>query len=120
MAPTRKKKDFNPGNCPVTHVLNRIGGPWKILILHGINEGVDRFGLLRKALPLISKQSLVNQLRELEGDGFIERTTFAEAPPRVRYQLTGHGRSLGPVIRAMYDWGRQDMEIGTRPIEQDA
>lgn len=115
MARARKTKDLNPGNCPVTHVLNRIGGHWKILILHGIHQGVDRFSLLQKALPLISKQSLVDQLRELEADGFIQRTTFAEVPRRVCYHLTDHGRSLGPVIRALYDWGERDMQAQARP-----
>jgi DNA-binding HxlR family transcriptional regulator len=106
----RKNKDFNPNNCPVTHFLNKVGGKWKIMILYGVSKNCNRFSMLQKAIPTISKQMLVNQLRELEDDKLIERTIFAEMPPRVEYKITKYGKSLMPVIGVMQDWGLKDLK----------
>jgi DNA-binding HxlR family transcriptional regulator len=110
MANKRKNKDFNPNNCPVTHCLNRIGGKWKIMIMYGISKSCNRFSKLRRAIPDISKQMLVNQLRELEEDKIIERIIYAEIPPRVEYKVTKYGQSLMPVIAVMQEWGLKDLK----------
>ena len=110
MANTRKNKDFNPNNCPVTHCLNRIGGKWKIVIIYAISRNVNRFSSLQRAMPAISKQMLVNQLRELEEDGIIDRIIYAEIPPRVEYKITEYGQSLMPVINVMQEWGLKDIK----------
>lgn len=107
----RKNKHFNPNNCAVTHCLNIIGGKWKILIFHCVNLGVNRFSKLQKAIPEISKQMLVNQLREMEEDGILDRKIFAEIPPKVEYSISEYGKTLIPVITIMQQWGLKDMEI---------
>jgi DNA-binding HxlR family transcriptional regulator len=109
MVVSRKNKDFNPGNCPVTHCMNRIGGKWKILLIYAISRKCNRFSMLQRAIPLISKQMLVNQLRELEEDGIIDRIIYAEIPPRVEYEVTEYGMSLMPVISVLQDWGVKDL-----------
>jgi DNA-binding HxlR family transcriptional regulator len=48
---------------------------------------------------------LTIQLRELETDGLVKRTVYAEVPPKVEYELTAFGRSLEPVLRQLKDWG---------------
>jgi DNA-binding HxlR family transcriptional regulator len=110
MENTRKNRDYNPYNCPVTHCMNLIGGKWKILILYAISKNCNRFSSLQRAMPLISKQMLVTQLRELEEDKIIERTIYAEIPPRVEYKLTPHGQSLMPVIGVLQEWGLKDLK----------
>jgi len=110
MATTRKNKDFNPHNCGVTHFLNRIGGKWKVLIIYAINKKANRFSLLKKVMPDISKQMLVNQLRELEEDKIIERIIYAEIPPRVEYKISKYGQSLMPVIGVIQEWGVKDLK----------
>ena len=107
----RKNKDFNPNNCPVTHFYNKVGGKWKTVILYGISKNVNRFSSLQKAIPMISKQMLVNQLRELEEDNIIERIIYAEIPPRVEYKLTEYGESFMSVIYHIQDWGLKDMKL---------
>lgn len=89
--------------------MNKIGGTWKILVIYAISKKLNRFSKLQKALPLISKQMLVTQLRELEEDGILKRTVFAEVPPRVEYELTEQGLSLMPVINVMQEWGLKDL-----------
>lgn len=102
----------DPGSdCPVTHCLQVIGGKWKPVILFCIENGVNRFGALQRAIPAVTKQMLTQQLRELERDGIITRTVFPEVPPRVEYNLTERGRSILPVIESMRNWGEADMQL---------
>ena len=110
MKPKRKNKDYNPTNCGVTHFLNRIGGKWKVLVIYAISKNCNRFSLLQRAIPDISKQMLVNQLRELEEDGILERIIYAEIPPRVEYKITKYGQSLMPVIAVIQEWGLKDLK----------
>lgn len=96
-------------NCPVTATMSLIGGKWKILILHLINNDINRFGKMGMMLKDISKQMLTTQLRELEADGLIERKIYPEIPPRVEYFLTDRGKSLSPLIEMMKDWGVENI-----------
>lgn len=99
----------NVAKCPVTATMEIIGGKWKILILHLINNDINRFGKMGMMLKEISKQMLTTQLRELEVDGIIERKIYAEIPPRVEYFLTDKGKSLLPIIELMRDWGIENL-----------
>lgn len=90
--------------------MNKIGGKWKVLVIHGINLGYNRLSTLRKAIPLISKQMLINQLRELEQDKIIERAVFPEIPPRVEYNISRYGKTLLPAIMTIQQWGIKDMK----------
>lgn len=101
----RKLKDYNPGNCPVVYSLNKIGNRWKLLVIHYIRQGHDRYSTLQKVIPEISRQTLTNQLRELEADGILERTIYPQIPPKVEYKLTELGLSLQPIIDEMSKWG---------------
>ena len=91
--------------CPVEATLDVIGGKWKAVILFRLMESKKRFGELHRLLAKVSQRTLTKQLRELEGDGLISRTVFAEVPPRVEYALTELGRSLGPLLCDLKDWG---------------
>jgi DNA-binding HxlR family transcriptional regulator len=105
----RKTKDFVPGNCPVGFTMNIIGGKWKPSIIHMIRTGRNRYSLLLKNITEISKQTLTNQLRELENDGILERIIYAEIPPRVEYRITPYGSGLLPIIDSMYEWAKTNM-----------
>ena len=93
--------------CPVDVTLSVIGGKWKLLIYDQLNRGVTRFGQLKRAIPRITQTMLTQQLRELEQDGIVTRTIYAEIPPRVEYALTDFGRTLECVIAVMCQWGTQ-------------
>ena len=90
--------------------MNLIGGKGKILIIYAISRNCNRFSKLQKAMPLISKQMLVTQLRELEEDKILERIIYAEIPPRVEYKITEYGLSLMPVISVLQEWGLKDLK----------
>ncbi len=92
--------------CPVATTVQLIGNKWKLLIIRNlIYNGTQRFGDFIKTIPAISKKVLTDNLRALEYDGLIEREVFAEVPPRVEYTLSPIGKSLKPILDAMYDWG---------------
>lgn len=94
--------------CPVATTVQLIGNKWKLLIIRNlIYNGTQRFGDFTKTIPSISKKVLTDNLRALEEDGLVERKVFAEVPPRVEYSLSELGRSLKPILDAMFDWGTE-------------
>lgn len=92
-------------HCPVTATMEVIGGKWKILIIHLINNDINRFGKISMMLKNISRQMLTSQLRDLERDGILDRIIYAEVPPHVEYFLTPKGKALIPVLHALKEWG---------------
>ncbi len=107
---------FHPLGCPVSATLSVIGGRWKPIILFLLmKRGVLRFGELQKKIPAVTQRMLSSQLRELEKDGVILRTAYAEMPPRVEYCLTEYGHTLKEVLYAMHCWGEKHKE--RYPIE---
>lgn len=91
--------------CPVEVAVAVVGGTWKLTLIKHLLDGVKRFGELGRLIPLANRKTLTRQLRELEGDGIVERTVYPEVPPRVEYALTQLGFSLEPVVAVMNDWG---------------
>jgi DNA-binding HxlR family transcriptional regulator len=91
--------------CTVELALGVIGGRWKGVVLYWLLGGKKRFGELRRQLAACSPRVLTLQLRELEEDGLIKRTVYAEVPPRVDYELTAFGRTLEPLLLGLRDWG---------------
>jgi len=105
--------------CGLTYAMNLLGGRWKLLILHKLEQQKRRFSELKKTLPHITDRMLTLQLRELERDGLVVRTVFAEVPPRVEYALTDSGLALSPTWKNLEAWGdshRQTAEALTVPV----
>jgi DNA-binding HxlR family transcriptional regulator len=85
--------------------LDVLDGRWKVLILfHLFSAPVLRFSELRRAMPRISQKMLIQQLRDLENDGVIDRTVYPEVPPKVEYRLTEDGTALRPALQALQSW----------------
>jgi DNA-binding HxlR family transcriptional regulator len=106
---TVEKKSVSPEtcSCPVLETLQVIGGKWKPGILWMMEDGVLRFGQLKRSLPDITQKMLTQQLRELEEDGIVWRKVYPQVPPRVEYGLTEYGRSLRGILDEMAKWGLQ-------------
>lgn len=81
-----------------------LSGKWKLEIMWLLHQRTHRFGELRKGIPGITQHMLTAQLRELEADGLVSRTVFAEVPPRVEYEMTAKARGLGPTMEALTKW----------------
>ena len=93
--------------CPVETTLTLIGDKWKVLILRDLMPATKRFGELKKSIGSVSQKVLTAQLRDMEQNGLVHREVFAEVPPRVEYSLTELGRSLKPILDAMWNWGEE-------------
>ena len=91
--------------CPVETTLTLISDKWKVLILRDLLQGTRRFGELKQSLGTVSQKVLTAQLRQMEENGLLRRTVYAEVPPRVEYTLTELGYSLKPVLDALACWG---------------
>ncbi len=91
--------------CNVEVTLEIIGGKWKSVILWHLMHKTLRFSQLRRRLPGVTQKMLTQQLRELEKDGMVYRQVYPEVPPKVEYSLTDQGKTLQPILVAMYDWG---------------
>ncbi|MGI6105597.1 MAG: winged helix-turn-helix transcriptional regulator [Raoultibacter sp.] len=97
------KKDLPP--CPVEVTIRVLCNKWRFLIVRDLLNGPMRFNELQKSLGSITHKVLTANLRELEQDEVVERTVFAEVPPKTLYGLTEKGRQLDPVLKAMHLWG---------------
>ena len=84
-----------------------IGGKWKIPVIWLLWLRTRRFGELRRALPGVTQHMLTVTLRELETDGLVSRTVYAEVPPRVEYALKESSLALCDVFIAMQKWGER-------------
>lgn len=92
-------------DCPVETTLMLIGDKWKVLILRDLMPGTKRFGELKRSIVSVSQKVLTSQLRDMEEKGLVSRRVYAEVPPRVEYSLTALGKSLKPILDAMWTWG---------------
>ncbi|HYH46251.1 MAG TPA: helix-turn-helix domain-containing protein [Thermoanaerobaculia bacterium] len=104
----------------VEDALKIIAGRWKLVILFHLFGGkVLRFSDLERAIPAISQKMLIQQLRQLEGDGMVRRIIHPQVPPKVEYALTSWGQSLCPALDALLKWGgrRESMAASAQAAE---
>lgn len=101
-----------PGfTCGLDATLKVISGKWKPLIIYFLAQGgPTRYGELRRAIRDVSDKVLIQQLKELEGDGLIKRTDYQEIPPRVYYSLTPVALSLAEALVPLCLWGNENVE----------
>lgn len=92
-------------SCDAVYAICKIGGRWKMTILCQLAKQRLRFGELKKMIPGITERMLTLQLRELEKEGLLKRTVFAEVPPRVEYELTPIACELIPIWDQLDVWG---------------
>lgn len=90
----------NPASGVIREILARVGDKWSMLVIGVLHDGPLRFTHLHRKIDGISQRMLTQTLRSLERDGLVQRTVYAEIPPRVEYAATPLGKSLSePVIR---------------------
>ncbi|HSB21978.1 MAG TPA: helix-turn-helix domain-containing protein [Burkholderiaceae bacterium] len=99
-------KSYDIPDCPVARTLDLIGERWTILLLRDLLlQGPRRFQDFQASLPGVAPNILSARLKAMEDNGLIRRQLYSERPPRVEYLLTDKGKSLGPIVRAMREWG---------------
>ena len=97
--------------CPVETTLSLIVNKWQVLILRDlVLNGTMRFKELQRSIGTISQKVLTSNLRTMEDAGLVHREVFPEVPPRVEYSLTETGKTLKPVLDALWAWGESYKE----------
>jgi DNA-binding HxlR family transcriptional regulator len=118
-----KRPDYAPGSGArsVQNVLRVLEGRWKLVILFELFGGrTRRFSELERAIPGVSQRMLIQQLRQLETDGVVERIVHHEVPPRVEYKLTDWGQALCPALDRLLIWAEAaPPAVRDRLIEAD-
>ncbi len=92
------------GGATLRAILDQNCNKWTLLIVATLDRGTLRFTDLHQQIPGISQRMLTLTLRNLERDGLVARTVYAEVPPRVEYELTPVGKSLIPPALALAGW----------------
>ncbi|MEO7049461.1 MAG: helix-turn-helix domain-containing protein [Ferruginibacter sp.] len=95
--------------CPVDFAFQRIGGKYKGRILWFLNDGILRYGELKRKVEGISPKMLSHALKELEEDQLIKRKVYMELPPRVEYSLTQTGTDIIPSIDLLRIWATKQL-----------
>lgn len=88
----------------VRQILDRVGDKWSMLIIACLEDGALRYTDLQRDVSGISQRMLSHTLRQLQQDGLITRTAYAEVPPRVEYTLTPLGRGLIDIVKQLIGW----------------
>lgn len=97
-------QDFE--NCGLKKSLDMISGKWKPLVLHFLfHHGEFRFNDLWREMPKVSKKVLTEHLRQMESTGLITRREVNGFPSEVYYGLSEKGRTLGPILADLDDFG---------------
>jgi len=94
----------------ISEILSRVGDKWTVLVVSYLGERTLRFSDLRRRIGGISQKMLTATLRNLERDGFVNRTVHPTTPPSVEYALTGLGRELLVPVQHLAGWARQNIE----------
>ena len=88
----------------IREVLDLVGDKWSMLVIGALAGGDARYSDLDATIPAISRRMLTLTLKRLERSGLVDRTAYAEVPPRVEYSLTKLGASLFSAIEQLATW----------------
>lgn len=85
-----------------------LGRRWNSAILLASMRGAERFSEYRMLVEGISDRLLAVRLKELEEEGFLERTVVPTTPVMIRYRPTERGRELMRVMQPLVHWALED------------
>ena len=93
--------------CPSREIMQRLGDKWTPLVLLALAGGPQRFSALRQRVGSVTPKVLTHTLRNLERDGLVQRTVFAQVPVRVDYELTDLGQGILEPMEILRLWSEE-------------
>lgn len=88
-----------------TELLGYVADKWTLVVLEELAEhGTMRFTELRRKIPTVSQKMLTQTLRQMERVGLVTRHVHPVIPPKVEYELTKLGHSLGGAVCQLWKW----------------
>jgi DNA-binding HxlR family transcriptional regulator len=114
-------KSLRRSACAVANTLDRVGDKWSLLLVRDMLAGKTTYGQFLESPEGIPTNILADRLKRLERFGIIARSAYQEHPVRYAYSLTAEGKQLGRVLRALADWGLENIagtkkELGPGPF----
>jgi DNA-binding HxlR family transcriptional regulator len=92
----------------VREIIERVADKWTMVVLDVLAEhGKVRFTQLGKLAGGVSQKMLTKTVRQMESDGLVKRTVHPVVPPRVEYELTELGLSLGEAFCGVWQWAEK-------------
>ncbi len=107
---------LDPRLAALVHdLISRVADKWTMLILEELTEQAPlRFSRLAEQVAGISQKMLTQTLRHMERDGLVTRTIYPVVPPRVEYELTPLGLSLGGAFCGVWVWASDNLQAVER------
>jgi DNA-binding HxlR family transcriptional regulator len=99
-----RRSSWSGVDCSIAQTLDVVGDPWTLLVVRDAFFGLRRFEDFRRSLG-IPRATLSTRLATLVDHGVMTTREYSEQPVRHEYVLTAKGRSLGPILVAMLQWG---------------
>jgi DNA-binding HxlR family transcriptional regulator len=78
-----------------------IGCKWSLSVISLVRKGINRPGAMERSVEGLTTKVLNERLRKLVNFEILEKTVFAETPPRVEYKLTEFGGKFVAIIEAI-------------------
>jgi DNA-binding HxlR family transcriptional regulator len=104
---TRIDPEQLPGRpCSAAAALELIGDRWSLLVIRELMFGNHRFSELARQTGA-PRDRLAARLKDLVDAGIVERRQYHDNPARFEYHLTAAGLGLGPVLKALREWGAE-------------
>ena len=98
--------------CSLYHqAVELVGKRWTGAIVAVLLEGPARFVEIRECVPDLSDRLLSERLKELEGEGIVDRVVLDGTPPKVQYLLTAKGQALEPAVTSLRAWAREWLDF---------
>ena len=101
----RKALPSKRSPCPVAFSLDIFGDRWTLLVIRDLFLGGTRFKEFAASAEGIPTNILTDRLERLLARGIIQQMPAEDGTKRMAYRLTKKGKALGPILKAMRDWG---------------
>jgi DNA-binding HxlR family transcriptional regulator len=100
--------------------LELIADKWFVQVMAELRHGALRYNELRRAIPQVSQRMLTRTLRNMERDGFLERSVSEGMPLRTEYRLTPLGVTLLEPLRVLCLWANEHYaEVASRRLRDN-
>ncbi len=95
--------------CPLEIIHDIVKGKWKPIIIFQLGHKKLSFSELQRQINGITEKMLLEQLKELQVFGMLDKKTYEGYPLKVEYFLTARGEKILSAIYIMQEVGIEYM-----------
>jgi len=104
-------QSFLEEKCALNELINLLSKRWITEVLFSIEEGNNRFTVLKENLQHISDHILADRLKYLEQHELINKYYLPGNPPRTEYALTNKGVELSRLLDGFCQFAETQMQF---------